>query len=349
MNEEPTGLLSIGEFARRSNLSISALRFYGDCGVLLPVRTDSATGYRYYSEDQLHHAELIRQLRSLEMPIVEIQSFLNADLAAAEAHLDQHWNRLRRRLERNRRALSAVHSLLRSKELEMSVTTSIEGSQLASAVRQVLPAAGPLGPERRYPAAVLIAVREDGLRLAATDGHRLAIRDLPARTEEPGSTVISVEDAERLASVVEAAGQVALTAGDALSFQANGEIVRMGAASDHYPDYEAILSRCGTATLLVKTDDFAARLAESNQLMVLSLTERKTLANGVPFSGRYEGNDLRIGFNPAYLAEAIAAGIGPDAILHLGGPLDPVVIRSADDGTLTWLVMPMRLKEGAAI
>ena len=349
MNEEPTGLLSIGEFARRSNLSISALRFYGDCGVLIPARTDSATGYRYYLEDQLEPAELIRQLRALEMPIAEVQSFLTADTAAAEALLDQHWNRLRKRLARNRRALNAVQLLLRSKEITMSATTSLEGRQLASAIRQVLPAAGPLGPDRSFPAAILIDLREDGLRLVATDGHRLAVRDLPARTEELGSTVISAKDAERLASIVEAAGQVTLTAGDALSFQANGETIRLGAASDHYPDYQAILSRCGVAKLLVKTDDFAPRLAQANELVVLSLNERKTLANDVAFSGRYEGNDLRIGFNPAYLAEAIAVGIGPDAIFHLGGPLDPVAVRSADDGTLTWLVMPIRLKEGAAI
>jgi len=349
VNEEQTGMLSIGEFARRSSLSISALRFYGDCGVLMPARTDSATGYRYYSHDQLHEAELIRNLRALELPIAEIQSFLSADLAAAEALLDQHWNRLQWRLDRNRRALSAVQSLLRSKEITMSATTTLEGSQLASAIHQVLPAAGPLGPDGRYPAAMLIEVREDGLRLAATDGHRLAVRDLPARTEELGRTVISVGDAERVASIVDAAGRVTLTAGGELSLKARGATLEMSAASDHYPDYEAILSRCGTSKLLVKTEDLLVRLGESRDLIVLSLSPGKTSADGVPFSGRYDGNDLRIGFNPAYLAEAIAAGIGPDAILQLGGALDPVAIRSADDGTLTWLVMPIRLKEHASI
>src|SRR5579864_1543039 len=82
VNEEPTGLLSIGEFARRSSLSISALRFYGDCGVLIPERID-VTGYRYYSRGQLSVAELIRHLRALEMPIADIQGFLTSTPAAA--------------------------------------------------------------------------------------------------------------------------------------------------------------------------------------------------------------------------------------------------------------------------
>ena len=352
MNEESTGLLSIGEFARRSNLSISALRFYGDCGVLAPARTDNATGYRDYSVAQLAAADLIRHLRALEMPIVEIQSFLTADHAGAEALLEQHWKRLQSRLDRSRQALVAVQSLLRNsisnnKEIPMSATTSIPGSRLASAIRQVLPAAGPT--KHDYPAAMLIDLREDGLRLVATNGHQLSVRDLPTLVEEVGSTVIGFEDARRLASMVEAADQVTLTTGRALSLVANGKTVQMSAASDHYPDYQAILDKCGHSTLLVKTKDLANLLGKSQELIVLSLSERETLANGVPFPGRYQGEDLRIGLNPAYLAEATTSGIGPDTLLQLGGPEDPVMVRSADDGTLTWMVMPIRLKEPAAI
>jgi len=84
-------------------------------------------------------------------------------------------------------------------------------------------------------------------------------------------------------------------------------------------------------------------------VIVLKLSPSQSSADGVPFSCHYDGDDLTIGFNPAYLAEAIGAGIGPDAILQLGGPLDPVAIRSADDGSLTWLVMPIGLKQRAAV
>ncbi len=62
MNEESPRLLSIGEFARRSRLSVSALRFYGDCGLIVPARVDSWTGYRSYAAAQLRDAGLVRQL-----------------------------------------------------------------------------------------------------------------------------------------------------------------------------------------------------------------------------------------------------------------------------------------------
>src|SRR5260370_24600160 len=153
VNEEPTGLLSIGEFARRSSLSSRGLRCWGDCGVRIAEHIVSVTGYRYYSPDQLPVAELILQLRALEMPIADIQSFLTPAPAAAEALLDHHWARLQGRIERNRRALDAVQSLLRSKETSMSATTSLSGARLASAIRQVLPAAGELPPSH-VPAAL---------------------------------------------------------------------------------------------------------------------------------------------------------------------------------------------------
>ena len=343
MNEEATGLLSIGEFARLSKLSISALRFYGDCGVLTPKQVDGATGYRFYAPDQLPVAELIRELRALEMPIVDIQSFLTATPTSARAILDMHWTRLQRRVERNREALAAVRLLLCSKETSMRASTNVEGGQLAAAIRQVLPAAGEL-PRHQGPAAVLVELREDCVRLVATDGHRLAVRDLPLTTTGKGRVVVGEADAARIASIVETARQVTLKADEALSVDVDGETTLFEAACAGYPDYEAVLARAGDATLLVKSQELADQLAQANDLVVLSLSEKECAANGASLAGRYTGDDLRVAFNPTYLGEALSSGIGPDVIVQLGGPVDPALIRSADDGSFSWLVMPIRLK-----
>jgi DNA-binding transcriptional MerR regulator len=45
--------ISIGEFARRSRLSLKALRLYDERGVLVPARVDQGSGYRYYDTAQL--------------------------------------------------------------------------------------------------------------------------------------------------------------------------------------------------------------------------------------------------------------------------------------------------------
>jgi len=187
------------------------------------------------------------------MPVLEIQQFLTTAPAAQLALLDSHWNRLQRRFNACRGAFAAVQMLLRSNEEPMSATTTLEGSELARALRQVLPATGGIGQDRQYPAAVLVDVREDGLRLVATDGHRLAVRDLPALTIELGQTVIAAADALRVASVAEDGGPVTVTAGAELSIRTTTQTVRITGASDHYPDYEAVLARCGNSRLLVDT------------------------------------------------------------------------------------------------
>ena len=65
-------LLSIGVFARRSRLSMKALRLYDRRGLLTPADVDPDTGYRRYRESQLVTARLIVMLRRLNMPLAQV-------------------------------------------------------------------------------------------------------------------------------------------------------------------------------------------------------------------------------------------------------------------------------------
>lgn len=79
-------LLTIGEFARAARLTPKALRLYDRLGLLRPVRVDTASGYRYYSPDQLERARLVAWLRRLGMPLARIAEVCDATpTAAAEA------------------------------------------------------------------------------------------------------------------------------------------------------------------------------------------------------------------------------------------------------------------------
>lgn len=54
------------------------------------------------------------------------------------------------------------------------------------------------------------------------------------------------------------------------------------------------------------------------------------------------GPGLRIAFDPAVLVPALEAGVGPDVLLESVSSDRPVVVRSADQGSFTTLVMPVR-------
>ena len=83
--------IGIGEFARRSRLSLKALRLYDERGVLVPSRVDQASGYRYYDPAQLDDARLVVMLRELQLPLAAIKELLACDPAVAAARITEHW------------------------------------------------------------------------------------------------------------------------------------------------------------------------------------------------------------------------------------------------------------------
>lgn len=85
--------ISIGEFARKSRLSVKALRLYDELGVLVPARVDDDSGYRYYDDEQLADARLIAALRQLEFPLATIKELLACDPVEAAVRIEQTWQR----------------------------------------------------------------------------------------------------------------------------------------------------------------------------------------------------------------------------------------------------------------
>ncbi|MFI5999475.1 hypothetical protein ACIA98_03515 [Streptomyces sp. NPDC051366] len=65
---------------------------------------------------------------------------------------------------------------------------------------------------------------------------------------------------------------------------------------------------------------------------------------GRPAAVREEAEPVRIGFEPAVPAPALEAAVGPDFLLEIFlAPGRPVLVRSADQGSFTTLVMPVAL------
>ncbi len=118
-------LLGIGQIAKASGLTVSALRFYASSSVLVPAVVDAATGYRLYRPKQLHEARLIAQLRRVAMPLHDIRQILAAreDPAEVATIVERHLHRLEAGLADAKHVLSTVHHLLDDQETTMPTTT----------------------------------------------------------------------------------------------------------------------------------------------------------------------------------------------------------------------------------
>jgi DNA-binding transcriptional MerR regulator len=86
--------VSIGEFARRSRLSIKALRLYDKRRVLVPARVEENSGYRYYDVAQLEAARLISMLRQLDLSLAAIRKLVACDPADAAGQIAAHWRKV---------------------------------------------------------------------------------------------------------------------------------------------------------------------------------------------------------------------------------------------------------------
>jgi DNA-binding transcriptional MerR regulator len=107
MTGEP-GRMTTGEFSRRSQLSIKALRLYDRLGLLRPAAVDRHNGYRAYDESQLFTARLIVLLRSLDMPLQEVARVVNADGSEAADLIDSYWASQERRFVAQRQIAATL-------------------------------------------------------------------------------------------------------------------------------------------------------------------------------------------------------------------------------------------------
>src|SRR3954469_15734151 len=76
-------LITIGELARRTGLTVRTLRFYADNGLVAPAARSDA-GYRLYDDAAAARAELVRALRELGIDLPTIRRLLARDLEIAD-------------------------------------------------------------------------------------------------------------------------------------------------------------------------------------------------------------------------------------------------------------------------
>lgn len=108
-----TDLMTIGEFARVTQLSVKALRHYDELGLLPPAEVDRSSGYRRYAVVQVPTAQAIRRFRDLDLPLDQIRALLGAgDRSERERVLTDHLDAVHAEIERSQAAVQALQELL---------------------------------------------------------------------------------------------------------------------------------------------------------------------------------------------------------------------------------------------
>ncbi|WP_433134581.1 MerR family transcriptional regulator [Micromonospora sp. CA-240977] len=352
---------SIGELARASGLTVSALRFYDSAGVLEPALVDPVTGYRWYTDEQITPARLVAGLRRIGMPVPEIAAAVRAEPAAVHQLLDTHLRRLADGLTDARREAARLRALVDPAQ-PVTTTLLLSPADLAAALDAVRFAVG-VDPELPMLSGVLLDVEPDGVRLVATDRYRLALARATADVDGPPTRVfVPVDLVDRLRPLLDATDARPVwwsVTGAELRVLVAGRTVTGTALPYDFPDYRRLLrkavgERPTARRIPVDVAALRAALADPAAPTVArdhDGTTREVTVLGVDDQGGLRllpaadlGTDaLRVGVDGGYLLDALTAAGAAQLVLELDGPIAPLAVRRTDDADTYSVLMPIRL------
>jgi effector-binding domain-containing protein len=138
-------MIKIGDFSKLSQVSIKALRYYDEMGLLKPASIDRETGYRYYEANQLPRLNRILALKDLGFSLQQIGQVLNEGVSSEQLHGMLRLKRaeLQRQITDEQERLARIEARLSMIDMEdamssYDVVLKHVDAQLVASVRDTL-------------------------------------------------------------------------------------------------------------------------------------------------------------------------------------------------------------------
>ena len=124
-------LLSIGEVSKIKGVSIKALRYYGELGILNPAYINEDSGYRYYKLEQLIIIDLIITCVDSQIPLKYFSRYINDDssinMDLIQKNAQEITDNKIEKLQKNMELITKVnkHYTNKKKEIEQTMDEGI--------------------------------------------------------------------------------------------------------------------------------------------------------------------------------------------------------------------------------
>lgn len=242
---------------------------------------------------------------------------------------------------------------------------TVPASAFGEALRQVVVAAGK-DEARAVLTGVLFAAENEGLRLVATDSYRLAVRDLP------GVSVLGAEQRvlvparalNELQRILDDEGDVVLRIGDNdITFEVGGTRLTSRLIPGDFPNYRQLIPASHPNLLTVNRGELldairrmkilARDTASTTSVLRLSITADSVRISTISaevgnanedLDATATGDDLKVAFNPEYLAAGVEAVPDDEITLSTNDALKPAIVRGAGNADFLYLLMPVRVQ-----
>lgn len=355
---EQQRLQTISMFARAVGLSPSALRQYGESGLIAPAAVEERTGYRYYGIDQQQRAIWIRRLRDAGLRLERIRSVFESDSAEAEAVLDNWLAEAEARSASIEALVSDVKSSLRAHRVrnpQDRTSATFDAAVLSAALGQLDDVTGATATESDLDG-VLIEVGSASVRIIATDRYVLLARtNVPAIVEGPPARVRLTTSAVfawlRERREVELAVEIPVGREEqrrqsrAWFRDPQGEEVALAQEPDRFPDLRQIIDAIEPPSgrvLFVRDDVLQLAAERDTQGVLLACGEcsgRLTIGDRV-VSGHGIGTFSSLELPASAVLRIAEAAVGDELTCDVSVPGQPLVWRAPAQPDFIALMMP---------
>lgn len=247
-------------------------------------------------------------------------------------------------------------------ELNSEQLFTVESSALDEMISKTIFAVSPDELRRNLAGIYFEEAGDKGIRLVATDGHRLSLveREIDTKVKFDKGFVVPKKGVGELRKVLKLSDKLKIGVGDSF-FMAEGEdIVLLARLIDaDFPDYKQVTPESTKLTLSLERDKFLSALrrvsilsSEKTRSVKFNIdTQGLTLVSVSPEIGEaketvsleYSGDPVELGFNARYLMDVLEA-ISEDTVeIGLIDELSPAVIRPKGEEVYLSVIMPMRV------
>jgi len=206
------------------------------------------------------------------------------------------------------------------------------------------------------------------LRLVATDGRRLAMVDSKINIEnDKKEVIIPLKTINELNKILKDDGQIKIIFGEnQIAFELDGTMIISRLIEGEFPNYEQVipkekqkekqekilidksrfLSAIKRASLFTSQDSQSIKLdVFKNKLVVSQMTpDIGEVKEEIPME--YKGNELTVGFNPAYLVDVLKILQSDTVDFELTDTEKPGVFKEElleEKGNYVYIVLPMQI------
>ncbi len=244
---------------------------------------------------------------------------------------------------------------------ESNLIFETECDLLSKMIRETTFAGSPHDEIPPYLSGTLFDVRENEIRLVATDAKRLALSKMPASIRKTGKYLVPITTLEELRRIMTLGKIEVYESKGEITFKWEDAILWSRLIDAEFPPYERVIPTTWTTKITVSADEIESAMErlsylvkERGNIVKLEINKGEIILSGdVPElgSGRekipveFEGEPLKIAFNVRFFLDMMKHVDATHFTMAFRGPLEQAVITREGRDDFLYILMPVAVPD----